>query len=132
MSKANATGITITDSDARGVLTFDLRDVLAVIGESSREALWHVRVVECVGDGAAVAELDRLSKTGERINDARLRELAEVVEQVIDGTFHGVLPTGEQISIYAVDSTAFDVVTDRADVLAALRSRFRYVADIPN
>ncbi len=118
-------GITILD---RG---FDLRDILSVLGDDVERSVWTAMGVECLGEDAAAA-LERASDGGEVLPGSRLRELACDDVQIVDGEFSGRLPDQEAawIVIRAVDSSAFDVETDREDVLEALRSRFERVEDL--
>ena len=126
-------GVTILDRDhTRGGLGFDLGDVVAVLGDDAERSSWTIADVECVG-GAAATALHHASDTGESVSGERLIRLAADVGQIIDGEFVGCLP-GESVAwivIRAVDSSAFDVETDREDVLAALRARFASVVDLP-
>lgn len=117
--------LTISDiAPETSSLAFDLHDVLDAIGAEVLASSWSVRNVECVGIGSgalhAVAETDR------RISGAELLRLAHGVDQVIDGEFRGFEAGFLQpwIAIYAVDSSAYDVVTDRSAVVAVLRARF--------
>ena len=127
------TGVTILDTDPKtNVLAFDLRDILAVLGADAARSRWSVQDVECLGADAADA-LHEASDRHEVLDGARLADLAQRVDQVIEGQFSGRLPDDETdwIVIRAVDSSAYDVLTDRADVLAQLRARFRRVEDLP-
>ena len=126
-------GVTILDRDpTTGVLSFDLRDILPLLGKDGERSTWTVRDVECLG-GDAVQELHDASDACLALTGSRLIELARAVGQVIDGEFSGRLPNDEAdwIMIRAVDSSAFDVHTDREDILAALKLKFERVEDIP-
>jgi hypothetical protein len=126
-------GVTILDRDpSSGVLSFDLRDILSLLGEDAERSTWMVRDVECLGGDAATA-LHHASDAGELLSGGRLFDIARDVEQIIDGEFWGRLPNEEAdwIQIRAVDSSAFDVHTEREDVLTALKAKFDHVEDIP-
>lgn len=126
-------GVVILDRDPRsGALGFDVRDILSLLGNDAERSTWMVRDVECLG-GDAASTLHRASDAGEVLTGHRLLELARDVEQIVDGTFAGRLPNEEAdwIIIRAVDSTAFDVQTDRADVLDRIKATFARVEDLP-
>ena len=125
-------GVTILDRDSSsGVLSFDLRDILPLVGEDCRRSTWTVRDVECLG-GDAAAALHDASDACRSLAGSKLIELAREVEQIVDGEFSGRLPNEEAdwITIRAVDSSAFDVQTDREEILVALKAKFDWVEDI--
>lgn len=126
-------GITILDtlSKETGRL-FDLRDILAALGADAELSRWRIAGVDCLGREAAEA-LHEASDRGSCLDGSRLGVLARDVDQIIDGEFAGYLPGvgAPWIVIRAVDSSAYDVVTDRQDVLLRLTSRFSRVRDIP-
>lgn len=125
-------GITIDDRDATNRLAFDLKDVLEVIGTPAKDSRWRIAAVSAL-NGDAATELHSLSDEGTEIPGHLLFELANRVGQVIEGTFVALRPTGGTpwLTIYAVDSSAYDVETDDDDILARLRARFRSVHDLP-
>lgn len=125
-------GITISDIEpSTGVLAFDLHDVLRAIGDDALRSSWTVEGVECIG-GEAATVLHDLSDRGQTIEGERLLALAAQLTQFVDGELAGRLPGEERewIKIRAVDSSAYDVLTDRDDVLRTLRTLFRAVQDI--
>ena len=86
--------IRIHDLDQRGVLAFDLKDIIAKLGPKARRTLWNFRPVEGVTDGLDVtgesaAEFEAVAQSGERINARRFAKLAERTRQVIWGKFIG-------------------------------------------
>lgn len=126
-------GITIRDIDAeRGVLAFDLRDILEILGEKGLVSVWTAVGVE-VASGVSAARMEALADEQETIIGNELQHLAKTVNQVIDGEFKGTLPGGTApwIVVRAVDSSAYDVETDDEQLLSEIRSRFRVVEDIP-
>lgn len=126
-------GVTIFDRDpTSGALSFDLRDILSVLGDDAERSAWTVRDVECL-DGDAAAALHRASDEGEVLAGGRLVGLACDVGRIIDGEFSAWLPGQETawITIRAVDSSAFDVETDREEILTALRAKFDRIDDLP-
>jgi hypothetical protein len=128
-----SSGVTIRDlKPDRSGLAFDLIDILVLLGADAQRSNWTVPYVECVG-GEAAAALDAASEAQEQLTGMRLIELARGLVQTIDGEFIGSLPgeAARWIVIRAVDSSAFDVETDREDVLRLLRARFLCVEEIP-
>jgi hypothetical protein len=125
-------GITIRDSDCRGFLKFDLRDILEVLGGKALQSSWEVTQVE-VASGGGASVLEACALRPERISGTELLAISEQVNQVIEGEFrayqhHDARPW---VVVRAVDSSAYDVETDDRVLLEALRRRFRCVADIP-
>ena len=124
--------VTVTDRDpATQVLTFDLRDLLAVLGPDVARSRWAARDVEALG-GTAATVLHAVSASGEMLNGERLIELALQVDQIIDGEFSGYLADEARpwAIIRAVDSSAYDICCDLPEVLSAIRLRFSQVDDV--
>ena len=126
-------GVTIVDTDpGTNVLNFDLHDILVVLGEEAVRSTWTVEGVESIG-GEAARALNEASDQSALLDGPQLIRLARDVEQIIDGEFTGYLPNSRSswISIRAVDSSAYDVVTEREDVLRSLRAKFASVQALP-
>jgi len=120
-------GVTITDNKDDGrLLSFDLSDILRLLGPAAADGEWEISGVECVG-GAAAEELHRLAEAKARVAGQTLLTLAAGVTQVIDSVFTG-FRAGEDhpwVIILAVDSSAFDVQSDDENILASVKQRFR-------
>ncbi len=101
------------------------------ISDDAERSTWTVRDVECL-DGEAAAALHQASDAGDALAGDRLVVLARHAGQIIDGELPARLPNEEAtwITIRAVDSSAFDVETDREDVLKALKAKFDRVEDL--
>jgi hypothetical protein len=129
-------GIAIRDADPnRPFLSFDLTDLLDVVGADAVGSTWSVRGVECVGPSAeAVAALHKASDESEELSGERLVALAREITQVIDGEFIGrrLTESDPWIVIRAVDSSWFDVETTDEALLLKLRARFNEVSDLPD
>jgi hypothetical protein len=124
-------GVTLTDTDGSGALAFDLLDILELLPDELVSSTWDLQGVEAVGEAAD--ELHAASDREDRMEGARLHELAASVTQIIDGTFRA-FAEGEDapwLIVQAVDSSAYDVLTNRADLLASIRRRFRSVRTYP-
>lgn len=124
-------GVTVDDSDSRGVLTFDLRDILRLIPKSI-DSCWELLGVEAMG-GAAAEALHTASDSGTRLDGVRLAELASGVSQVIDGEFRAFESRSDEpwLIIRAVDSVSYDVISSDSTVLEKVRRHFGSVRDYP-
>lgn len=129
-------GVRIEHRGHDGSLSFDLRDILNLLGEDVIRSLWRITRAECVGDeGAAVtAALQHASDTYALIPGAQLVQLADRNVRVTQGHLMGRFPEEDDfwIMIRTDDGRAYDVLCDREDVLAALRSRFTHVGVVPS
>jgi hypothetical protein len=126
-------GITVTDrsSEDSRFLSFDLLDLLLLLGEEGQDAEWIVSGLECLGPRAD--ELYRLLSNETRISGRHLFDVAKGITQVIDGSFAAYCD-GEPIPwliIRAVDSSGYDIETDDEDVLTRIREHFKEVVNIP-
>lgn len=122
-------GVTIFDYDHKtGVLLFDLHDILELLGDDVLRSAWRVQDVECVG-GEAAYKLHSISEKSGTVEGVKLARLAQAIEQTIDGEFAAYLPMESVpwIIIRAVDSSAFDVLTIRHEVISLIKSKFRRV-----
>ena len=108
----------------------NLRDILWILGDDVRRSSWRATDVQCLGAEGTEA-LHRASDTGDILEAGRLIALAEQVDQVTDGEFTGRLADEDWIVIRAVDSSAFDVETDRGEVIERLRASFEHVDELP-
>ena len=124
-------GVTISDRDPhRDVLSFDLKDLASILPFFTDEFEWEVANAESVGPAAE--ELHQVSDTGVRLGGRHLADLASRVTQVIDGEFK-CFRTGTndvEAIVRAVDSSAYDILCDRHEVLEDLRRRFKEVVDL--
>ena len=125
-------GITVRDTDTEGSLSFDLRDLLELVGPRARQSTWRLESIECLG-GPLADVLHDASDAGHVLSGDELARLAAGVVQVIDGEFRAFLAGAAEpwLVIRAVDSSAFDVETDDGAVLAAIATRFHSVSEIP-
>lgn len=122
--------ITVSDRDEKGVLTFDLLDLLRVIADEAADLEWVVRDVECFGESADAVH--SLSDTGSRISGTYLLQTARGVDQVVEGRFYAYDPGGSRptLLLRAVDSSCWDIATDRVGWLDRFRDRFEKVEDV--
>jgi hypothetical protein len=130
-------GIKIQDSrksiGGGNVLNIDLRDILAVIGESARKARWRGKDIWCTAsrDGEAVSiREERRDFSGEEFF-----QFASSVHQTIDGIFE-IRREGAAkkswLKIVAFDSSWFEVWSSKPEVIEKLRNHFDKVTDISN
>ena len=128
-------GIRIKDLDVNEqILDFDLRDILQTIGHAALESRWRMRDVEASAGHTmeAADELQRLSDEKADVLGRELIHLARHVDQVVEGHFRGTEKGAQQpwIVINAVDSTFFEVITPREEVVTKLRNRFKDITDM--
>lgn len=128
-------GIKIQDkriSNSGGtVLNFDLRDILAVIGEPAHEARWRCRDLWCTasinGETVSVEE-EKMDFSGEEFI-----KFASSIHQTIDGRFE-VRREGAAkkpwLLIVAFDSSWFEVWTTKPAIIERLKNRFQDISDI--
>jgi diaminopimelate decarboxylase len=124
-------GVTITDRNDEGTLAVDLIDILKVLGPEVDNAVWELSNVESVGNSAD--QMHKLSDDRGRISGKVLRNLADNLQQVIDGVFKAYRTDGgpSWVTIRAVDSSAYDVESEDEDVISRIRNSFTNVDDIP-
>lgn len=124
-------GVSISDVDARGVLSLDLREILALVPEDAIDSSWQVSGADAVGPSAEA--LHDASDAGVLLSHPRLCEIAADLTQTIDGEFRAYRP-GESdpwLVIRAVDSSGFDVISDDLALIETLRRRFQRVREYP-
>jgi hypothetical protein len=112
----------------QGFLTVDLRHVLGCLGSRALASEWRVHDVWATGEAAsALADLKEQSA----VSGPVLHDLANRVNQVIDGMFTGFDPgsTTAWVIIEAVDSTYYVVHSPDIGVIDSIRRTFRDVSD---
>ena len=112
----------------RGFLAVDLRHVLGCLGSRALASEWRVRDVWATGEVASA--LENLNEQS-AVSGSALHDLANRVNQVIDGIFTGFDPgsTTAWVVIEAVDSTYYAVHSPDTTVLDTIRQGFRDVSD---
>jgi hypothetical protein len=125
--------VTIHDAMTRsGVqfLAFDLRDILGLARERVSASTWVCDHVECFGPASSAVHA--VSDSESEVEGGKLLELADGIEQTIEGTFSAYLRAGTPwCVIRAIDSSFFVVITEDAGLLGAIRRRFSDVRDSP-
>jgi len=119
------------------VLLFDLKYILAALGDDGFSAYWAVGDVaseKLDATGAGAGALENLVKSGERVIGRRLAEIAEGVNQVIWGEFKGYkdqLAETPRVELIAFDSSWWDVRSVEAPLLDRVRKAFaKYVQEM--
>jgi hypothetical protein len=127
----------IHDAGPHSALTFDLKDVLAALGNLAASSQWQVAKAEhfegedyfeATGEGGT--ELEKLTRSGLRISCLELQDVANRTRQVIWGIFAGYRSSDEVspwIIIYAFDSSWYEVHTDDEVALHRIRKNFLVV-----
>jgi hypothetical protein len=89
-------------------LSFDLKDVLAVLGGAVWESQWRVSRLWCMGE--RTEEFEAYAEQGQLLSGDLLVELASGVFQVIDGDFEAFRSNAEKpwLIIRAIDSHWFE------------------------
>ncbi|MCA9095539.1 MAG: hypothetical protein KDA68_18800 [Planctomycetaceae bacterium] len=125
-------GVTIEDRDAKGVLNFDLKDILELAGGRAITSHWKLAMVEALGFQPA-EKLHFLCESGTIVEGQILMNLAANVSQVIDGTFEAFDGCAKSpwLVIDAVDGAAYDVRSNDESLLDKLRAHFKSVSDLP-
>jgi hypothetical protein len=112
-------------------LSFDLRDILAVIGEPVRKSRWR-----CYDLWFTAKRNEKFSEFREsrlKLTGDELMQFAFEIHQTIDGRFEA---TGEGAAkkpwlvIKAVDSSWFEVWTSKPKIIEKLKERFQIVNEI--
>jgi hypothetical protein len=128
-------GIKIQDkrqSNGISFLSFDLRDIIAVIGEpvlSSRWLCYDLCYTANRNGRSVEIREERLKISGEE-----LIHLASSIHQTIDGRFEaksGGAAKMPWLIIIAFDSSWFEVWTSKPQVIEKLKEHFQMVNDIP-
>lgn len=124
--------VTVLDKNPETrVLTFDLRDILELLGPDVLRSRWEVNGIEALG-GEAAKSLHVASDQGKQLDGNQLVDIASRVDQIIDGEFLAFLP-GEQepwIVVRAIDSSAYEVSTDSLGILSRIRLQFEHVEEV--
>jgi len=122
----------------RGVLDFDLKDILAALGSRAANSTWIVSAVEGEEEfgldatGPASGTLEHLAQTGTRISGKHLLKLAKNTRQVIWGKFIGydASSTDPWIVVIAFDSTWFEIRSTDEPAITRLRKAFKDVRSV--
>ncbi len=130
----NMPSIRIQDKKQRNsgrFLSFDLKDILAVIGEPTLKSKWRCTKVWCIRviDGEPMSFRDKRFKlSGEELTD-----FASKAAQVIDGRFEAKSEGATKhpwLIIVAFDSTFYEVWSSKSWVIEKLKDHFDDVTDI--
>jgi hypothetical protein len=86
---------------------YDLHEFFADIDVYFDVDAWHVRVEECLGEGAETME--NRSVAGVRLEDSEFRAAYRGIYQTIDGEFSVFVRGAKVAFLRAIDSTSWDV-----------------------
>lgn len=116
----------IRDS-TNGILSFDLREILLVVGSVRTDLCWRLSGVDAYGEGGR--RLSDASDKADVLSNAQLVDIAVRVDQVIDGVFCGYTDINETpwVVIRAIDSTSWEVECDDERLAQSLLRRFSAV-----
>ena len=126
-------GVEIYDGIATtGRLNFDLGEILAALGASTRSSAWRFNGLNYVSrDEQDVALFHQASAAAASFTTAQLREASDSILQVIDGEFTATRPGEEApwLRVRAIDSSLWTVHSTDPNALNSIRARFADVRD---
>jgi hypothetical protein len=121
--------VTITDREG-AVLGVDLVDILRLLQPELHQTEWTLSGAECVGREAE--RVHRIDEDRQRVSGTSLLALASGLTQVIDGKFIAYGVDGQRwVTILAIDSSAYDVISDDTSVIDRIKARFKGATEIP-
>ena len=128
-------GIKIQDStyspSGGRILSFDLRDILAVVGDPVLASRW--RCYDLCYTTVDDNEIGEVRGQRRKLSGEELIQYAASVQQTINGRFEargGGAAKRAWLIIEAVDSSWFEVWSSKPEVLERLKARFQQVIDI--
>jgi len=130
------TTIRLHDKNDSGVLVFDLKEILAIVGRRGEPLSWKIRRLECVGNleevwPQGVLELEQQvakAADGFPVEWRFLRELAERIEQTIDCLLQGTSEGNAVfIQIEAFDTTYWEITSSDRALIDDFAGRFETV-----
>jgi hypothetical protein len=124
--------IKVADLTSSGGLSFDLIDLVSLLGERGLRSSWRAFDVWSVQEGDD-GHFEDLCQTGQLIPGAEFASALKHVMQVIDGRFEAFEEGREEpwVVVEAIDSSYF-LLHAEEDILQKARARFRSVSDYPN
>jgi hypothetical protein len=113
--------LSIRDRSPTGALSFDLRDVLAVLGERALAWQWCVLYdFEAYGPGEGLVAMTnaiwRARPGGIWLSASDFARLAQDIDQTIDGEFQA-FPSGLEVSTIPVDELHAPFLQSRAELV---------------
>jgi hypothetical protein len=125
------TRLRIEDLDG-GSLAFDLVDLVPLLGVRGVRSFWTARVEELISRDEVEPEKLYGEYARETIPGEELATLASQTRQVIDGVFSACDPGSSipWVLIEAIDSSYWEVESESADVISAVRARFNAVRTV--
>jgi hypothetical protein len=124
--------ITLMDRNDSGMLSIGLLDLLEAVKPALGQVEWLVRSLEVLGEGAN--DFYDIELRGARLRTSELEELAARLDQVIDGEFSAYEERGGSpiLILRAVDSSSWDISTNKEPLLERARSRFKRIHEVGN
>jgi hypothetical protein len=133
-ARENMLGIKIQDkrqSSNGRFLSFDLRDILAVIGEPVKQSKWLCYNLCYTAKRNGMFNEFRESRL--KLSGGELIELASEIHQTIDGRFEAKTEGATKkpyLVIVAFDSSWFEVYSSKSGIIDKLKNHFQMVSDI--
>ena len=116
-----------TEPGAGNCLEFDLREVLAALGDRALTSHWRARDLDYLSKDERDVPIVEAMVRGLTVSGHDLASGIEPLLQVIDGEFMATDSNDERpwVIVRAVDSSWWEVVSNDAHVHEAIRNRFR-------
>jgi len=115
-------GIRIKDLHEGKYLSFDLVDVLPLLGERATRSKWLVSDI-----WATMKQIDQSMELDRSwFSWEELQSLATGAQQIIDGRFEGYEVDEEKpwVIVLAVDSSYWEIISSDTEVIEAVAARF--------
>lgn len=113
-------------------LSFDLRDILAAVGEPVLSSRWRCRDLWYIAERDG--KFNEFREARQKLTGEEMIRFAGSIHQTIDGRFEargGGAAKRPWLIILAVDSSWFEVWSSKRKVLERVRRRFEKVSDLP-
>jgi hypothetical protein len=128
-------GIKIQDSkqsNGGSNRSFDLRDILTLIGEPILSSRWQCRDLwyTAVREG----KFDEIREVRRKLSGEEMMQFATGLHQTIDGRFEarsGGAAKKPWLIILAVDSSWFEVWSSKREVIEKVKAGFEKVSELP-
>ncbi|MEP7221014.1 MAG: hypothetical protein ABI876_18965 [Bacteroidota bacterium] len=111
--------------------SIDLRAILDVLRDEVLSSQWTIN--DCEAAGIRAGALNGLSDSGRVISGEELLYITAGIYQTISGNFNAFRLCSHLLwfKINAIDSVAFDILSDDRTILDKIRSHFTDVSDWP-
>jgi hypothetical protein len=125
-------GIRIKDLKPTRVLSFDVRDILAVIERFATSSYWCCSDLYYTAMSEGQFVRIRAEKVEQQLSSGEFSQFVASIHQTIDGRFEAYEKDAVQpwLIILAIDSSWFEVWSINHEALAKLKEHFQDVGDL--